>query len=70
MLDVVNIMVSDAVILVMGYLVIRGAESLPGSNSKVFAAAKEISQGVFLVLYLAWVIFDLWDFFRDTYRRL
>jgi hypothetical protein len=63
-LDVIGILVLDAVVLAVGYLVIRGAEILSGSDSRWFAAARLVSEALFLVLYLLLVAYDLLDFLR------
>jgi hypothetical protein len=63
-IDVIGILVLDAVVLAVGYLVIRGAEILSGSDSRWFAAARLVSEALFLVLYLMLVVYDVLDFLR------
>lgn len=63
-LDVIKILLFDAVVLAVGYVVTRVAAGLSGSGSRLFEFAREVSGGVFLLLYLAWVIHDMIEFFR------
>jgi hypothetical protein len=67
-LDVLSVMVFDGVILGIGYALVRVAETLTGSGSGFFEAARKISSGVFLLLYVTWVGFDIWDFLKDSYK--
>lgn len=63
-IDVISILAMDAVLLGFGYLVIRGAEALSGSGNKFFDAARVVSAGLFLLLYLVMVAYDFWDFLK------
>jgi len=63
-IDVISILGLDAVVLAVGYAVIRVAEALSGSANKFFEAARVVSGGLFLLLYLVLVFFDILEFFR------
>jgi hypothetical protein len=54
-LDVLSILLFDATIIGFGYFIIHMTELLSESHSKFFDAAREVSSGVFLLLYLMWV---------------
>lgn len=64
MLDVITILVCDSVIMAGGYGLIRIAEALSGSGNEFFNAARHISAGVFLLLYLVWLYIDLTEFWK------
>jgi hypothetical protein len=68
-LDVVSILVLDFVMIGLGYLLVRIAGHFANSGSRTFDAARKFSEGLFLLMYLAWVWFDLWDYFGEEYRR-
>ncbi len=63
-LDVITILSLDSVILAFGYVLIRAAAALSGTGSRFFEAAREVSAGLFLLLYLVWIFFDLRDFLK------
>jgi hypothetical protein len=63
-LDVLSILALDAILLVFSYLVVRIVEALTGSGNRFYDAARAVSGVVLLVLYLAWVGNDLWEFLR------
>jgi hypothetical protein len=67
-LDVISILVFDSAILGVGYALIRLLAHFANSGSRSFDAARKFSEGLFLVMYLAWVAFDLWDYFVEEYR--
>jgi hypothetical protein len=62
--DVLSIIALDAVILLFAYFLVRLVEALAGSGNRFFDAARAVSAPVFLVLYLVWVIGDVWDFLK------
>jgi len=62
--DVLSILALDAAILAFAYLIVRLVGALAGSGNRVYDAARTVSAGVFLVLYLVWVAGDVWDFLR------
>lgn len=62
--DVLSILLLDAILLVFAYLVVSIVEALAGSGNKFYDAARQVSAVVFLVLYLAWVGNDVWDFLK------
>ena len=64
-LTVVSILLFDAAILGVGYVVIRLASLLSSSGNQFFEFAREASAAVFLLLYLVWVIYDLYDWMRN-----
>jgi hypothetical protein len=67
-LDVVSILVLDSAMIGVGYGLERLLGHLDRSGSKSFEAARKFSEGLFLLMYLAWVVFDLWDYFEGEYR--
>ena len=66
-LDVISILIFDAIIPIIAYLVIRVIDQLQGGENAFFAAAKAISSVVFLLLYVAWIFCDLREFYIKTY---
>jgi hypothetical protein len=68
-LDVVSILVLDFAIIGVGYGLVRLLAHFANSGSRSFDAARKFSEGLFLVMYLAWVALDLWDYFGEEYRR-
>jgi hypothetical protein len=67
-LEVLQILIFDAVVIACGDGLILIGESLPGSESRFFQAAKVLSGGAFLVIYIVWVIYDLREFFSEAYH--
>lgn len=65
-LDIASILLLDAVILLFGYGLIWLVETLTDSGNSYFAVAIEISGGTFLLLYLVFVVGDLWEFLRSS----
>lgn len=63
-IDVLSILALDATLLAFAYLVVRIVEALAGSGNRFYDAARQVSAAVFLVLYLAWVGSDVWEFLR------
>jgi len=68
-LDIFSIMVSDLVVIGIGYTVIRVAGLLSNGDSKFFEVAKTISEGVFLLLYVIMVLVDCWEFIKRESRE-
>jgi hypothetical protein len=67
-LDVVSIMSFDSVLVSVGYGFIKLASHFGGSGSQAFEVARKVSEAAFLLIYVAWVIFDLYDFLQEEYR--
>ena len=67
-MDVVSIMAFDSVLVAVGYGFIKLAGRFAGSGSQSFEAARKVSEAAFLLIYVAWVIFDLYDFLHEEYR--
>jgi uncharacterized membrane protein YozB (DUF420 family) len=63
-LDILSIMASDLVVIAIGYGVILIASHLSNPDSRFFNVAKNISEGVFLILYVIMVVVDCWEFFK------
>lgn len=66
-IEVLQILVFDAVVVGFGGLVIWIADRLPGSENRFFDAAKIVSASAFLLIYIVWVGFDLKEFFEQSY---
>ncbi len=64
-LDVASILLLDSVVLIFGHLLIWVSDATTSSQNKFFVLAKEISHGTFILLYLAWIVWDLWEFLRQ-----
>jgi hypothetical protein len=62
--DVLSILALDAILLLFAYLVVRIVEGLASSGNRFYDAARHVSAVVFLVLYLAWVGSDVWEFLK------
>ena len=69
MVDVASILLLDAVVIGLGYGLTRVFEHFRHSESKSFEAARRVSEGLFLLVYLAWVVFDLFEYVREEYRN-
>lgn len=65
-LDIASILILDAVILLIGYGLLWLVDSLTYSGNSYFSVAVEVSGGTFLLLYLVFVVGDLWDFLRPS----
>jgi len=63
-LDILSIMVCDLVVIVIGYAVILAARHLSSPESRFFNTAKQISEGLFLILYVIMVAVDCWEFLK------
>jgi hypothetical protein len=63
-IDVISILLLDAVLLALGYAVIRSAEALSGSGNRYFEVARTMSGMLFLLLYLVMVIYDFKEFVK------
>ena len=63
-LDILSIMVCDLVVIIIGYGVILAARHLSSQDSLFFNTAKQISEGVFLILYVIMVAVDCWEFLK------
>lgn len=64
--DIASILLLDAVILLFGYGLIWLVETWTDSGNSYVAVAVEISGGTFLLLYLVFVVGDLWEFLRSS----
>ncbi len=69
LLDVVNILVFDGVILGCGYAIIRLAEGMQRTGNRFFDAARSVSAGVFLLLYLVWTARSYCKTLRKTIMK-
>jgi hypothetical protein len=72
-LDVVSILICDAVILGAGYVIINLTEHLDGSRWSprvlaFFETARSLSAGLFLLLYVVVVGFHLWRFCTHEFK--
>jgi len=65
-LDIASILLLDAVILLIGYGLLKLVDSLTDSGNSYFSVAVEISGGTFLLLYLVFIVRDLWDFLQSS----
>jgi hypothetical protein len=68
-LDILSILACDLVVIAIGYGVIVIAKTLSSPDSAFFNVAKQISEGVFLILYVVMVSMDCWEFLRREYRE-
>ncbi|MGA9566985.1 MAG: hypothetical protein WBS19_15800 [Candidatus Korobacteraceae bacterium] len=64
-LDVASILVLDAVILLLGFLVIKGAEKVADPPNAFFDVVVQVSHGAFLLLYVAFAGRHLWEFIKS-----
>jgi len=64
-LDVASILLLDSVILLLGFLVVKGAERLADPPNRFFDVVVQISHGAFLLLYLAFAGRHLWEFIKS-----
>jgi len=64
--DIASILLLDSVILLFGYGLIWLVESWTDPRNSYFAVATEVSGGTFLLLYLVFVVGDLWEFLRSS----
>jgi len=65
-IDIVTILIADGLIMALGYRLVRfGTHFLSNSGSTFFDAAKEVSEGVFLLLYMAFITFDIGEYVRS-----
>ena len=67
-IDVISILLIDAIIIAGGYAFIRFAAHFADSGSQFFNAARKFSEGAFLLLYVAMVVFDLIEYVRLEYQ--
>jgi hypothetical protein len=67
-IDVLSILLLDGVILAGGYGVIRLTEYLSDSASTFFEAARQLSAGLFLLLYAVTVCFHVVRFIKQELR--
>ncbi|RMH19494.1 MAG: hypothetical protein D6696_10445 [Acidobacteria bacterium] len=65
-IDVVSILVVDAIILLFGYGLHWVIEKTTTTDSLLFSVARDISHGTFLLLYLVWVGWDFFDFLKGS----
>lgn len=68
-IDLVSILLFDAVILMVGYGVIWIVEVNTNADDRFFGIAKAISNGTFLLLYVVWACWDLWSFARGQFAE-
>jgi hypothetical protein len=61
-IDIFSILLSDTVVIVIGYGVSFVVQRLSNPGSMFFSFAKRLSEGLFLLLYTAMVCKDLWEF--------
>lgn len=64
-LDILSILSLDGLVLVAGYLLIRGVEQLAGAKSEFFHFASQLSHALFLLLFALMVFFDVRDFLAE-----
>jgi hypothetical protein len=67
-IDVISILLIDAIIIAVGYAFTRFAAHFAHSGSQFFDAARRFSEGAFLLLYVAMVFFDLYEYVRVEYQ--
>jgi hypothetical protein len=65
MVDVLSILVLDAVVLLVANGLIVLVEYFTRGENVFFKAAKDLSHGSFLLLYVAWVAWDIWEFVKQ-----
>jgi hypothetical protein len=64
-IDIASILVFDAIILLLGYVLIRIVHFVAVDGGELFHTATVISQWVFLLLFLAYVGWDLYEFAKQ-----
>jgi hypothetical protein len=65
-IDVISILISDAIVLVGGYILIVVAERFLRSGNRFIIGAREISGAAFMLIYVAWVFHDVWEFVKSS----
>jgi hypothetical protein len=63
-LDVASILILDAIILVLGYVILWFVNKVTSDEDAFFNVAKAISHGTLVLLYLCWAVSDVWEFLR------
>ena len=67
--DIASILLADAVIVWLGFKLVKTAAAYANSGDPYFEAARKLSHAVFLIMYVAYVAVDLSEYIRDEYRR-
>ena len=60
--DISSILILDAVILLLGYGLIKFVHLVAVDGTELFQMTEVVSEGAFLLVYVAWVAWDLLEF--------
>jgi hypothetical protein len=65
-IDVLSILFFDALVLIAANGLILLLERFTSDRNDFFRAAKDLSHGSFLLLYVFWVGWDVWEFVKHS----
>lgn len=63
--EVAVILILDAAVVLFVWALIFGVEKLTPGENEFFNVVKDLSHGSILLLYLAWIIWDVWEFLKQ-----